>query len=205
MSGQRVYWSCSHSQHTEMGHYSPQRLLEGPDTFEWLRRPQAFLETHRNQNVRGLHEQWLELVRAYAKRDLFQPIDRFPAFSGLAVRYISLYEEGGLVKGEEYLAGLWRQRFAQGLAWSTGVAKPTSHNLWFIAPTWSWASVPLCSDIITQPMFESIDAFKFLEKPKLGMQGQRDEPLEVVKRGATVRSVKGSRTISALAPRRIGE
>lgn len=192
VSGQRMYWSCLHSQHTEMGRYSPQRLLEGPDTFAWMRHPQEFLATHRNRNqdVRGPHEQWLELVKAYAKRNLVEITDRFPAFSGLAVRYISLYEELGSVKGEEYLAGSWRQTFAQGLAWSIEVAKPPSHNLWSIAPRWSWASVPLCSDIITQPIFEPVGEFKLLEKLNLGKQGQRDEPLEVVRRGASVRSVK---------------
>ncbi len=190
ISGQRIYWSCVHSQHTEMGHYSPQRLLEGPDTFQWMRHPQAFLAARRNKDVRGLHEQWPELVRVYAKRNLVQSTDRFPAFSGLAVRYISMYEEMGSVKREEYLAGLWRQTFAEGLAWSVDVAKPPLHNLWSIAPRWSWASVPLCSDIITQPNFEPVNEFKLLEKPNLGKQGQRDEPLEVVKRGALIRSVK---------------
>ena len=189
VSGQRIYWSCAHSQHTEMGHCSPQRLLEGPDIFG-IRRPQEFLTTHRNQDVGGLHEQWLELVKVYAKRDLVDSKDRFPAFSGLAVRYISLYEEKGLVRREEYLAGLWRQTFAQGLAWSLEVAKPPSHNQWSIGPRWSWASVPLCSDIITQPEFEPVDEFKLLEKPNLGKGGRSDEPLEVVKRGASVRSVK---------------
>ena len=195
VSGQRMYWSCSHSQHTEVGHCSPQRLLEGPDTFG-MRRPQEFLATHRDQDVKGLHTQWLELVKAYAKRDLVDSTDRFPAFSGLAVRYISLYEEQGSVRREEYLAGLWRQTFAQGLAWSSEVAKPPSHNQWSIAPRWSWASVPLCSDIITQPEcnpvgeFEPVNDFELLEKPNLGKEGQSDQPLEVVKRGASVRYVK---------------
>ena len=189
VSGQRMYWSCSHSQHTEVGHYSPQRLLEGPDN-SGMRRPQEFLATRRNQDVKGLHEQWLELVKAYAKRDLVESTDRFPAFSGLAVRYISLYEEQGLVRGEEYLAGLWRQTFAQGLAWSSEVAKPPSHNQWSIAPRWSWASVPLCSDIITQPDFEPVSEFELLEKPNMGKKGQSDYSLEVVKRGASVKSVK---------------
>lgn len=195
VSGQRMYWSCSQSQHTEVGHYSPQRLLEGPDN-SGMRRPQEFLATRRNQDVKGLHEQWLELVKAYAKRDLVNSTDRFPAFSGLAVRYISLYEEQGLVRGEEYLAGLWRRTFAHGLAWSSEVAKPPSHNQWSLAPRWSWASVPLCSDIITQPerepvgKFEPVSEFELLETPNLGKEGQSDEPLEVVKRGASVKSVK---------------
>ena len=189
VSGQRMYWSCSQSQHTEVDHYSPQRLLEGPDN-SGMRRPQEFLATRRNQDVKGLHEQWLDLVKDYAKRDMVKSTDRFPAISGLAVRYISLYEEQGLVRGEEYLAGLWRQTFAQGLAWSSEVVKPPSHNQWSIAPRWSWASVPLCSDIITQAEWEPVSDFELLEMPNLGQKGQSDESLEVVKRGASVKSVK---------------
>jgi hypothetical protein len=173
-----------------MGHYSPERFQEGPDTFEWMRNPQAFLAIRRNQDIRGLHDQWLELVRAYAKRDLFRSTDSFPAFSGLAVRYISLFEIGGLVEREEYVAGRWRQTFAQDLAWSIGIAKPPSYNQWSIVPRWSSASVPLCSDIITQPIFEPIDEFELLEKLNLGKQDQQDKPLDVVKRGALVKSVK---------------
>jgi hypothetical protein len=46
--------------------------------------------------------------------------------------------------GGEYLAGLWKQDIAHQLLWhifqpSTGLA-PRPHT--FIAPTWSWASVP---------------------------------------------------------------
>ena len=193
VSGQRMYWSCSHSQHTEMGHCSPQRLLEDPEIIESMRRPQDFLVTRRNQDVKGLHEQWLELVKAYAKRVMTKSTDRFPAFSGLAVQYISVYEEQGLVRREEYLAGLWRQTFAQGLAWSLDVAKSPSHNQWSTAPTWSWASVPLCSDIITQPTqpeFEPVGEFELLDKPNLGKEDQSDESLDVVKRGASVKSVK---------------
>ena len=190
ISGQRLYWSCSHCQYTEMGHHSPQRLLEGPDTFNWMRPPQTFLATHRDQDESSLYEQWLELVKDHAKRDMFLNKDRFPAISGLAVRYIDLYEDMGVVKREEYLAGLWRQRFAQGLAWSMEATKRPSYNLWDLAPSWSWASVPKCSDIITQPAFEPIPEFELLEKPNLGKQGQSDEALEVVKRGASVISIK---------------
>lgn len=190
VSGQRMYWSCSHSQHTEMGCHSPQQLLESPDTFQWMELPQAFLAIHRNQNETVLHKQWQELVKVYVKRDMTNETDRFLAISGLAVKYISLYEESGSVKKEEYLAGLWRQRFAQGLAWSVEVAKPPSQNLWSVAPRWSWASLPLCSDIIVQLLFEPVSEFELLEPSRLGKSGQCDEPLEVVKRGASVKCVK---------------
>lgn len=190
VSGQRMYWSCFHAQHIEMGRYSPQRLLEDPDTLEWMRHPQEFLVTCRKQDAGNSYEQWLELVKVYAKRNLSNSTDRFLAFSGLAVRQIGLYVEGKVVKKEEYLAGLWRQSFAHGLAWSVEVADLPPVEPYSMAPSWSWASVPLCTDIITQPTFQPISEFELLEKPNLGKQGQSDEPLEVVQRGALIRSVQ---------------
>ena len=129
-------------------------------------------------------------MRVYVKTDMVDKEDRFPAFSGLAVRYIDLYQENEVVKEEEYLAGLWRQKFAQGLAWSIEGTKLPSYNLWCCAPSWSWASVPLRSDISTQPAFEPAPEFDLLEEPNLEKQGQSDGALEVVKRGALVKSVK---------------
>ena len=190
VSGQRMYWSCSHSQFIEKGRHSQQQLLESPDTFQWMERPQAFLAAHRDQNEVVLHRYWLDLVKAYVKRDMTSKADRFRAISGLAIRYISIYEESGSVQREEYLAGLWRQRFAQGLAWSVEVAKPTSKNLWSVAPRWSWVSIPLQADLIVQPSFEPASEFELVEGTRLGMPGQSDEPLEVITRGASFKSVK---------------
>lgn len=188
--GQRMYWSCSQYQQTEMGRSSPHLLQEGPNAVDWLRHPQEFLATHRKADATGMHEQWLELVKAYSRRDLDHYSDRFPAFAGLAVRYLHLYEVEERVIKEEYLAGLWRQTFAQDLAWSVQVAQSPQRNLWSVAPRWSWASVPLCSDINTQHRIEPIENFKLLQEANLGQKGQSDKTLEVVKRGALVREVE---------------
>ncbi len=193
LCGQRMYWSCVCSQQTEMGWSERSRPFEGPDTLEWLWQPQKFLETRREQNEHDLHEQWLELVKAYTRRSMYTCGDRLPAMSGLAAQYISTYADGEIVTGEEYFAGLWRRTFAQDLAWSVQYAKDPSNSLYYVAPTWSWASVPLCSDVTTQHKIKPIgDRLSLLEPSQLGKNDQSDKVLDVVKRGALVKSVKVS-------------
>ncbi|KAL9131519.1 MAG: hypothetical protein Q9175_006749, partial [Cornicularia normoerica] len=193
LCGQRMYWSCLLSQQTEMGSSKRPQPFEGPDTLEWLRHPQKFLETRRVQDEHDLHEQWLELVKAYTRRSMYDCGDRLPAMSGLAAQYISTYADGETVRGEEYFAGLWRRTFAQDLAWSVQYAKAPSNSLYYVAPTWSWASVPLCSDVTTQHKVEPIgDRFKLLELSQLGKEGQSDKVLDVVRRRASIKSVKVS-------------
>jgi Heterokaryon incompatibility protein (HET) len=150
---QRAYWSCFRSQRTEMGDTtganprSRQKLhngpLEDPTRKKKWRPPQEFLETRYNQNKDDLHRQWLEMVRDFTRRDMYDANDKFPAMSGLAAQYLVYFKRGNRVQGQEYLAGLWRQSFAQDLAWSVARAGKFDISTLAIAPTWSWASLPL--------------------------------------------------------------
>lgn len=193
--GQQIYWSCLLSQRNETGQNIAQNHLEGLDSFTWMRNPQSFLQARRDQDLVSLRVQWLELVTAYVKRDITNPSDRFLAIAGLAVQCIGPYtNENGDVKGQEYLAGLWRESFPEDLSWSVQAPKAPEKNpeknLRLVAPTWSWASLPVCSDIATQNSFEPISEFKLLETPQLGKEDQPSKPQEVVMRGGLVRSVK---------------
>ena len=194
VSGQRLYWSCNHSQQTEMGFTHTLERLEGIDSFDWMRHPQKFLASRWESKVPDMHQQWLEVVQAYVKRRLYFTGDRFKAIAGLAVQYVQLFTEDEKVRREEYLAGLWRQTFPQGLSWSVEHPKSPSSNLWSVAPTWSWVSLPLCSDIVTRHKFECLsgeEGFQLLDvqEPQIG-KDLSNEPLEVAKRGALVKSVK---------------
>ena len=136
--GQRMYWSCSVSQQVETGQNGELSRSQGPDRFAWMRHPQSFLRACRRQDLAALHEQWLELVRAFVKRNIFNTSDRFPAIMGLAVQYLGPYtDENEEVKGQEYLAGLWRHTFAQDLSWSVQAPGAPERRLDSIAPTWS--------------------------------------------------------------------
>ena len=188
--GQRMYWSCSISQHTETGQNGKLPPLHGPDRFAWMRHPQSFLRACRRQDLAALHEQWLELVKAYVKRNIFRSSDRFPAISGLAVQYLGPFtDENEEVRGQEYLAGLWRHTFAQDLSWSVQAPGAPERRLDSVAPTWSWASIPVCSDIATQNMVEPTSDFALLENSRLGSGGDLDKASKVVTRGAEIKSV----------------
>ncbi|KAL8725200.1 MAG: hypothetical protein Q9166_007508 [cf. Caloplaca sp. 2 TL-2023] len=191
--GQRMYWSCSVSQQVETGQKSGLPRLQGPDRFG---HPQSFLRACRRQDLAALHEQWLELVKAFVKRNISYSTDRFPAIMGLAVQYLGPYaDENGEVRGQEYLAGLWRRTFAQDLSWSVQALNVPQtpgvpvRRLDSVAPTWSWASIPVRSDIETQNLVEPTTDFELLEDSRLGSGGDFDKASKVVKRGADIKSV----------------
>ena len=189
--GQRLYWSCSVSQLGEEGHNTDHQSLSGSGNDSRLREPQSFLQARFKQNVEDLHEQWLELVRTYAKRDIFRSSDRFPAIGGLAAQYLEPFtDENGDVKKQEYLAGLWRLTIHEDIAWSVQAPKIPRFRLQSVAPTWSWASLPVSLDIVTQKVGKSTEDFLLLEEPNLSIEGQSDRCSDVVMRGSCIRSIK---------------
>ena len=190
VSEQRMYWSCIGAQYIEMGGRTQHSRAPGSDHTSWLRHPQEFLETRLRQDVNELHEQWLEMVKVYAKRAMTDTKDRFPAIAGLAVQYLEPFVTNGKVEGEEYLAGLWRRTFSRGLTWSVRVAKDPKHNLWSIAPSWSWASLPVRSDIETLHEDDPIDTLRLVEQPTNRLAEAPNTSLQVVKRGASIRSIR---------------
>jgi hypothetical protein len=168
--GQRFYWSCSVDQHMEIetgegtrGDHSERPLTHGGD-YETLNDAQAFLAVRFEGDKAGLHREWQDLVESYCVRNMTKPTDRFRAISGLAAQYLRVHlDKDNKIWGQEYLAGLWRTTFAKDLAWSVRVAASSNGALGDIAPTWSWASLPLCTRVSLKEPFESIDEFSLLE------------------------------------------
>lgn len=196
LCGQRMYWSCVTSQHSELGgqvgNNPPRRRpYEDLNLTKSLRHPQEFLQTRYKGEEKLLHQQWLEIVQDYTRRDIENVKDRFLAISGLAAQYLVPFCSNEKVKREEYLGGLWRQTFAQDLAWSVQDAGKLSNSLRNTAPapSWSWASLPLRTVIKMQDNFIGTKNFALLEKSGLG-QGQADNTLQVTMRGADIKSVK---------------
>lgn len=196
LCGQRMYWSCVTSQHSELGgqvgNNPPRRRpYEDLNLTKSLRRPQEFLQTRYKGEEKLLHQQWLEIVQDYTRRDIEKVEDRFLAISGLAAQYLVPFCSNEKVKREEYLGGLWRQTFAQDLTWSVQDAGKLSNSLRDSAPapSWSWASLPLRTVMKMQDNFIRTKNFALLEKSGLG-QGQADNTLQVTMRGADIKSVK---------------
>ncbi|KAL2155611.1 hypothetical protein VTH82DRAFT_353 [Thermothelomyces myriococcoides] len=159
-AGQRWYWSCLERQVAELGEFDWATSPADPCSRSC---PQRFLEFCRTGDEELLHEEWLDIVQAYTRRDLVAPRDRFLAIAGLAVRfYNAKAANGGTVVTEDYLAGLWKDNFARHLAWSVTSAVEPHHNLRHIAPSWSWASLPLRVQTQTKPPFRPSAHFKFI-------------------------------------------
>ena len=80
---------------------------------------------------------WETAVKNSSARALTFDFDRLPAISAVA-RTIAE------ATGDRYLAGLWRNDLLVGLGWvANGPENETRRHQEYIAPTWSWASLPV--------------------------------------------------------------
>ncbi|KAK0625952.1 heterokaryon incompatibility protein-domain-containing protein [Immersiella caudata] len=164
-ASQRWYWSCPERQVAElsqMGCPSPR-----PKQGAWSP-PQNFLEVCRTGEEQQLDKEWLDVVEAYTRRDLAHAKDRFLAISGLAVRlYNAKVENVENNATEEYLAGLWRDNIAENLAWSVDRAANPQNNLLEVAPSWSWASLPLKMETTTKHNFRPSEHFRLISSSRI--------------------------------------
>lgn len=81
----------------------------------------------------ALNNHWQKAVMQYSKLHLTYPGDKLPALSGCA-------KDFGSYTGDQYLAGIWRHTFVQGMLW-TVLGPVTEPRPTWRAPSWSWASV----------------------------------------------------------------
>lgn len=162
-TGQRWYWSCPEHQTVES---SPLDLPSPACTSEDLTwsPPQRFLDVCRIGDFQSIDQEWLDIVEAYTRRDLAHSADRFLAISGLAVRFLEAKMDGGgkTRVSEQYLAGLWREDLARHLSWSVASAVDSKGSHQDVAPSWSWASLPLCVNTKMRHAFRQSPHFQFL-------------------------------------------
>lgn len=82
---------------------------------------------------------WSKVVRVYSATNLTYPRDKIPALAGIA-RAVAKDT------GREYVAGLWKRNLEDQLWWypigkRRTRKRPCSHELDWVAPSWSWASI----------------------------------------------------------------
>lgn len=157
---QRVYWSCSKSSLAEGETSGPAPRSILPErtatsiTSSTFVPDSSFLAASRSGQ--HLHERWYDLVESFTTRKLSRPSDKFAAISGIAMRYQHCRP------GDQYMAGLWMDTFAQDLAWRTPVyllevhAPPVDED-GAVIPSWSWASLPLGHPAIMRHCGQSHD------------------------------------------------
>lgn len=123
--------------------------------------------TAKDMDYKSVYEVWEMILRNYARCNLTQPSDRFVAISGVVREFEDLL-------GDEYLAGLWRRNFINGLLWhvselrddsAIGTSRPPGYR----APTWSWASIdthPIDMPIVYQLESDYAEVVDISIKPK---------------------------------------
>jgi hypothetical protein len=76
---------------------------------------------------------WTSFVGHYSLRHLSFPADKILAVAGVSKLF-------GVVMKDQFLAGLWRKHFMDGLLWYIRPNTKTFSPLGYRAPSWSWAS-----------------------------------------------------------------
>lgn len=79
---------------------------------------------------------WYKMIEGYTARSITKSTDRLPALSGLVQAVIR-----GTPGDTEYLAGIWKAGFLEGLLWckaNPGDEMPPTTE--YVAPSWSWAA-----------------------------------------------------------------
>ncbi|KAJ0340414.1 hypothetical protein COL922a_003436 [Colletotrichum nupharicola] len=138
-SSQQMYWECLEGFEAEQGlklNYRMPFVNDDTQLVEHVdqRRNNAHPTNPKWEGLdhsSTLTRNWHELLWEYGPRELTNPLDKLPGFSGIAK---------SLSKGfkDEYLAGLWRGSLIECLCWQALRCKPIEQ---YRAPSWSWASV----------------------------------------------------------------
>ncbi|KAK4243759.1 HET-domain-containing protein [Corynascus novoguineensis] len=97
------------------------------------------------RRARFSRELWPEIVRRYTRGRLTRETDMLVAIGGLARIMTEHFGGGGDGEegGNQYVAGLWRERLEEQLCWSyAGPVRGRGRRIVpYTAPTWSWASL----------------------------------------------------------------
>lgn len=183
-SGQQLSWACGYGDYAERASSSsPQdSLLEAADTSHGPTKVRCFLTACRAPEASELCLTWHDMVESYTARKLTSAADRFFAMAGLATRYLSA------MSGDVYMAGLWRETFAQDLLWR--VSQPAMSSRLAQAdvepaPSWSWASLPIGLTVQMSHQFHMRADMELLGDPDDTRRAQL-EPSDAVAEGAKV-------------------
>lgn len=127
-------------------------------------------------NIRGggLDTHWARLVEEFTSRTLSREMDKLPAMSGLAAKFME--HSHAKAPGARYLAGLWNYKginpfegrtyptsqIPLGLLWRRSGAEPMRSPADYRAPSWTWAALdgPVRSFHLHWPLNYASDRFK---------------------------------------------
>lgn len=91
---------------------------------------------------------WLDLLAVYGNLQITYAKDKLPAIAAVAKQFLS-HRDSPSLAGQEYLCGLRKSHLHEDLSWTarTDYEDKLSPEIWrvgtsYLAPSWSWASVP---------------------------------------------------------------
>lgn len=124
----QVYWACQECKASETFPQGlPLKVQDCDSSSTAIYFPRCHIDI--------LHEHWGAIISDYSGRKLTNLNDKLIAISAVA-------KEFERVMNDEYLAGLWRSRFAACLNWEwIGSVYKEGQLPEYRAPSWSWASV----------------------------------------------------------------
>ena len=132
----RIYWECRTHVASEP---FPDQV---PEDGEWWK---TWTLIGIARRIRRRHiplRHWNDVIEKYSRCGLTQKTDKLIALSGLVqdldiISYTdSRYEHLG-----KYLAGMWENQMCHQLLWTTTMESTTHRFPYYVAPSWSWASV----------------------------------------------------------------
>jgi hypothetical protein len=188
ISSNRIYWSCAKSQEMEMKpRYRqeagpPQRpVYAASDRNTQIPLAQEFLLAC-YAGTTELHAYWADIVRSYAARNMSNMKDRLKAVSGLAAKYLSASSQ------DRYLAGLWENNLAEGLAWRVDHMVEDDDNArnW---PSWSWAALPTQTTIATDFKCARSPHFQYIGADDSRASESRDSTEDAITQGERLRNI----------------
>lgn len=98
-------------------------------------------EDERRQQYDTVYQVWAAILESYVRCALTNPNDKFVAISGVVKDFAKAIDD-------EYMAGLWRGNFVNGLLWTAMAEDDVEWNVvpairpdQYRAPSWSWASL----------------------------------------------------------------
>ncbi|RSL74999.1 hypothetical protein CEP51_011277 [Fusarium floridanum] len=117
--------------HPEPGTPASKAMMQGKDQYGEL---EKLYGVKGKYSAKQLCQHWQKTVMQYTKLRITYSSDKLPALSGCA-------KDIGRITGDEFLAGLWRESFAEGLLWVVNVPVDQPRASVWRAPSWSWASI----------------------------------------------------------------
>lgn len=164
LSNRLLYWSSNHGLLWSCNKLTREEGRATPIGDWRVMRSRNFIKLtqHTTHSSSEPHQEWLKIVKTYARRTLSVRSDRFRALSGLAARY-------GAATNDRYLCGLWERTFAKELLWSVLGWCNHVDLMTDVSPSWSWAKMPF-ERPINFPLGEvkpKIEVVEFLRMPGL--------------------------------------